>query len=208
MKKTLFNIDSQEKQRILEMHQNATNRLYLNEQEVTKQTPTPKPVDDSDIKISYRNLEKSIWPLIHNRIAIVGTRVSQGDAGIISWTYPKDKKDTISVYTDGKLDDTKKDIYDIEFKTRLDQASKDDTWLNETINVLSENLIRLVKDIKPFQTYIMDNIKNKDLVKDNGSGGVFNDGNFGVVTLKAFLNFKMQSLNNQDSRYLIANKFI
>ncbi len=190
------------------MHQNATNRLDLNEQEVTKQTPTPKPVKNSNLESSYRTLEKSIWPLIHNRIAITGDRGKQGEAGIISWVYPKDKKGTISVYTNGVIDETKKNIYDIEFKNRLDQASNDDTWLNETINVIGNKLQDLEDDITSFQTYIMNNIKNKNLVKDNGSGGIFNDGNFGIVTLRAFLNFKMQLLNNQDSRYLITYNLI
>lgn len=208
MKKTLFNIDSQEKQRILEMHQNATNRLYLNEQEVTKQTPTPKPIDNKTLSDSYGKITRIAWPLIHNKIAITGTMGSQGETGLISWTYPKDTKDTISVYTNGVLDNTKKTTYDEEFMKRLNTALNDTNWLNDRVSEINNSLINIKDDITPFQTYIMNNIKNKDLVKDNGSGGEFNDGQFGIVTLKAFINYVMQKLNNLDSEYLIKTKQI
>jgi hypothetical protein len=207
MKKTLFNIDSQEKQRILEMHQNATNRLYLNEQEVTKQIPTPKPVDNSNLKISYRILEKSIWPLIQNSIAIPGIANNKPN-GIISWTYPLGVNEITQVYTNNILDTKKLSEYDIKFMERLDIALKDSKWLTERVNESNTLIERNKNQISQFQTFIMNNIEDKSLVKDNGSGGQFNDGQFGVITLIAFIKYKMQTLNNLDSRYLKSSNLI
>ncbi len=206
MKKTLFNIDSQEKQRILEMHQNATNRLYLNEQEVTKQTPTPKPVDNNKLRNDYLSVMRQIWFIIRNNIVIAGEDIG-GQTGIYEWQYPigtTEPPTKLHKFDGSLVDQSSIDQYDKLFNEKLNNASEDNNWLNKVAKIANNKLSsddNLQKNIN-FQTFIMNNIQDKSLVINNGTKGQpFNDGVFYSVTLKAAIKFKLQN-GYRDSEWI------
>ena len=181
------------------------SKLKLSEQAVPLKVNAATPVE---LKTDFDLVSRTSWHMIQQNTATKAT-TSGTNNGKISWMYPKyvDQTPGFDTYENGTLDATKVAAYDKQYNIILQQALADTPWCNKIISLINPAQWNQSQIIN-FQTQIANNITNKALVASNGGGGAFNDGTYGIVTLRAFATYKMQLMNNQDSKYLIAQKYI
>jgi hypothetical protein len=167
-------------------------------------------VNISALKPDYDEAMKSVWYEIRNNI-VHGGSAGGKNTGVMTWQYPAvDKENPIQLHKpDGSIvDQATLDAYDTLFNQKLDAASNDNTWLTKVAKLAFAKNTDKTKN-KNFQTYLMSLIKDehKSLVKDNGSGGPFNDGVFYAVTMKAAIKYRLDQ-GYKDSAYMIKNRLI
>ena len=158
----------------------------------------------------YQQAMSTIWPLIRNKIVINGVIAGTNKpSGTVEWVYPagtSEPKVNLHIANGQIADQSVLKGYDTLFNQKLNSLSEDTAALSELGGkAMAANPN---KDLnKKFQTYLMSNITDKTLVKDNGEGGPFNDGVFHAITLKAAIKQKLQN-NYSDSSWAITNKRI
>jgi hypothetical protein len=179
-------------------------------------TPAKPTVAPNQYEKEYQQAMATIWPLIRYKIVINGVIAGTNKpSGFVQWVYPAGTSEPkIDLHTksnkigdDGKIaDQSVLKSYDALFNQKLNSLSEDTAALSELgSKAMSANPNKKLN--QKFQTYIMANITDKTLVKDNGEGGPFNDGIFHAVTLKAAIKLKLQN-NYSDSSWSITNKRI
>jgi hypothetical protein len=169
----------------------------------------PNTATPAQLVVDYNLIHPISWTRIQENTANHGTTSGKVN-GMMTWKYPTKSAVTqgYPLYdANGKIDATKIAAYDKQYNIVLQQALADTTWCNMVISQINTSQWTPSQIIN-FQTQIANNITNRALVASNGGGGAFNDGIYGVATLRAFATYRMQLLNNQDSRYLIAQKLI
>ena len=173
-------------------------------------TPATPAVANPLLEKAYTDGIRTIWQVVRNGIVYGGrTAGTNKTNGIMSWVYPKGTKEApVKLYDErGQIvNQTILDAYDKLFNDKLSQATNDDGWLNEMGKAAFTANPDIEKN-KLLQQYLVNTITDKNLVKDNGSGGAFVDGQFHSVTMKALINVRIQK-GYRDSGYMIGQKLL
>ena len=173
-------------------------------------TPAPVPakpvVNDPNLQVDYNTVMASVWYEVRNNI-VIGGMTSGKSNGIMQWTYPvgtTEPKVSLHLPNGTVAPQAILDNYNKLFNDKLKLASNDDAWLTKIAGLCNSKNKDKKKNVN-FQTYILNNIQDKSLVKNNGTEGKpFNDGTFYAITLKAALNFRIQN-NYRDTEWMKAN---
>ena len=184
--------------------------LAANKAVVTPATPATPAVANPLLEKAYTDGIRTIWQVVRNGIVYGGrTAGTNKTNGIMSWVYPKGTKEApVKLYDErGQIvNQAILDAYDKLFNDKLSQATNDDGWLNEMGKAAFTANPDIEKN-KLLQQYLVNTITDKNLVKDNGSGGAFVDGQFHSVTMKALINVRIQK-GYRDSGYMIGQKLL
>jgi len=165
---------------------------------------TPATPNNTSLVNDYSTVLKSVWYDIRNNIVFGGNVIGKSN-GVMQWKYPTGTKEqpTQLHKPDGSIvDQAILDNYNKMFNDKLKLAVNDNTWLEPIATSANEKNTNKQQNIN-FQTYIMNNIVNKNLVRNNGTEGkAFNDGTFYIVTLKALINYRLEQ-NYKDTDWMI-----
>jgi hypothetical protein len=172
----------------------------------TPATPAKPTVDNANLQVDYNTVMASVWYEVRNNI-VIGGQANGKSTGIMQWTYPvgnTEPKVQLHKQDGSVADQAVLDSYNKMFNDKLKLASNDNAWLTKIAGLSNSKNKDKNKNIN-FQTYILNNIQDKSLVKNNGTEGQpFNDGVFYAITLKAAINFRLQN-GYRDTEWMKAN---
>ena len=172
----------------------------------TAVAPVKPAVNNPNLLTDYNTVMASVWYEVRNNI-VIGGMVNGKSNGIMQWTYPvgnNEPKVNLHTQNGGVADQAILDNYNNAFNEKLKVASNDTAWLTKIAGLCNNKNKDKNKNIN-FQTYILNNIQDKSLVKNNGTEGQpFNDGVFYAITLKAAINFRLQN-GYRDTEWMRGN---
>jgi hypothetical protein len=172
--KRLFEISSEEKQRILEMHESATKRNYLSEQiAVVQDSPPWKAV------YPPKNILNTITPsgaIDFNNIIPKMKTNSQGISGDYYWFYTTDEKGGNDVLPLLGLYKLRGDIGDLHLNFALKYNPTAKQWSIQTQSVPGANGVRFSNE------FILNNVIFKNL--EGASGGAVDGYRSGMTSNK------------------------